>query len=117
MTCVEITTSLNIRMTKQVRHYASEIISLPNKELRQQALQEVPEELREVVRVTVIDHFTKKACFKNHLNAVNQQGCYARQTGISKSECPFHKQGGQLRKSWLNGWENEDNEITLQLGR
>jgi len=104
-------------MTKSTRHYASEIISLPTIEERRAALLKVPVSDRERVKQTVIEHFEKKVFLKQQLHDIEQQGRYARQTGLSKSECPYVKQGGKLRASWLSGWESENSEIKQKLGR
>ena len=104
-------------MTKPIRHYVSEIISLPTINKRRAALLDVPEHERDNVKILVVEHFEKQACLKQQLHKIDQQGRYARQTGLSKSECPFVKQDGKFRNAWLKGWDDEDSNIKLRLGR
>lgn len=104
-------------MVKQLRHYVGEIISLPDIEQRRAALAKVPTRERDNVKQLVIEHFEKKACLKQQIHKIEQQGRYARQTGQDRKSCPYIKQNGKLRNAWLKGWDDENGDIKLKLGR
>ncbi len=53
-------------LSKWPRHYATEIIALPTKELRIAALNQVPEQWRDWVRDYVKDYFAKRHYLKVH---------------------------------------------------
>lgn len=102
---------------KRIRHYVEDILVLDSRETRCKALSNVPGAIRDDVEYMVRDHYLKQASLKKHLEGVKQRGHYARQTGLSASDCPYQESKSPFRKVWMEGWNDENRNINQTLGR